>query len=55
MASFGLTLANRGVIIGADEGGELIGALGITGDSGENDEAVAIEAIKKCGFTPDLS
>jgi uncharacterized protein GlcG (DUF336 family) len=43
-----------GVIIRAHEGGELIGALGITGDSGENDEAVAVEAIKECGFTPDL-
>ena len=44
-----------GVIIRARAGGELIGALGITGDTGENDEAVAIEAIKECGFTPDLS
>jgi uncharacterized protein GlcG (DUF336 family) len=44
-----------GVIIRAREGGELIGALGITGDTGENDEAVAIAAIKECGLTPDLS
>jgi uncharacterized protein GlcG (DUF336 family) len=44
-----------GVIIRAQGGGELIGALGITGDTGENDEAVAIEAIKECGLTPDLS
>ena len=44
-----------GVIVRAQAGGELIGALGITGDFGENDEAVAIAAIKECGFTPDLS
>ena len=44
-----------GVIIRARDSGELIGALGITGDSGENDEAVAVEAIQECGFNADLS
>ena len=43
-----------GVMIRAKDG-ELIGALGITGDSGENDEAVAIKAIEDCGLIPDLS
>jgi len=43
-----------GVLIREREGGELIGALGITGDSGENDEAVAIAAIEACGFKADL-
>ena len=44
-----------GVMIRDREGGELIGAIGITGDSGENDEIVAIEAIKECGLQADLS
>jgi len=44
-----------GVLIRARDGGELYGAIGITGDSGENDEAVALEAIRECGFNADLS
>ena len=44
-----------GVMIRDREGGELIGAIGLTGDTDENDEMVAIEAIKECGLTPDLS
>ncbi|HUL94002.1 MAG TPA: heme-binding protein [Burkholderiales bacterium] len=43
-----------GVLIREREGGELMGALGVTGDSGENDEAVAVEAIEACGFKADL-
>lgn len=44
-----------GVLIRARADGELLGALGVTGDSGENDEQVAIEAIEECGFKADLS
>ena len=44
-----------GVMIREQVSGELLGAIGITGDSGENDEMVAVEAIKECGFTADLS
>jgi uncharacterized protein GlcG (DUF336 family) len=43
-----------GVIIKARDSGEILGALGITGDSGENDEKVAIEAIEACGFRAEL-
>ena len=43
-----------GVLIRARDD-ELLGALGITGDSGENDEAVAVEAIQECGLKADLS
>jgi uncharacterized protein GlcG (DUF336 family) len=43
-----------GVIIKARDSGEILGALGITGDSGENDEKVAIEAIEACGFKAEL-
>ena len=42
-----------GVLIRRD--GRIIGALGITGDTGENDEMVAVQAIEACGFTADLS
>jgi len=44
-----------GVLIRTRADGELLGALGITGDSGENDEQVAVEAIEACGFKADLS
>ena len=44
-----------GVIIRDAPGGKILGAIGITGDTGENDELVAIDAIKECGFEPDLS
>jgi uncharacterized protein GlcG (DUF336 family) len=44
-----------GVLIRLRDSGELIGALGITGDTGENDEAVAVEAIEECGLKADLS
>lgn len=35
------------------EGGEIIGAVGVTGDSSDNDEACAIAAIEAVGLTPD--
>jgi len=44
-----------GVLIRARDDGDLVGAIGITGDTGENDEAVAIAAVEECGFKADLS
>lgn len=44
-----------GVLIRARADGELLGAIGITGDSGENDELVAVQAIEQCGWQADLS
>ncbi|WP_113912940.1 GlcG/HbpS family heme-binding protein [Roseovarius dicentrarchi] len=35
------------------QGGAILGAVGITGDSSANDEACAIAAIEKAGFTAD--
>ena len=35
------------------ENGAIIGAVGITGDSSDNDEACAIAAIEAVGFTAD--
>ncbi len=43
-----------GGILIRDSAGAIIGALGITGDTGENDEMVGVEAIRACGFQPDL-
>ncbi|MDA0998405.1 MAG: heme-binding protein [Proteobacteria bacterium] len=41
-----------GVLI-RDRGGEIIGAVGITGDSSDNDEACAIVGIEAAGLVPD--
>jgi len=34
-------------------GGEIVGAVGVTGDSSDNDEACAIAAIEAAGFEAD--
>lgn len=44
-----------GVLIRSREGRNIIGAIGATGDSGENDEAVVIEAVERYGFEADLT
>jgi uncharacterized protein GlcG (DUF336 family) len=43
--------APGGVLI--KSGGEIIGAVGISGDISENDEACAVFGIKAAGLTPD--
>jgi len=40
-----------GVLIKRD--GVILGAVGITGDNSDNDEACAISAIEKAGFVAD--
>lgn len=40
-----------GVLIKKD--GVIVGAVGVTGDSSDNDEACAISAIEKAGFVAD--
>jgi uncharacterized protein GlcG (DUF336 family) len=40
-----------GVLVRAADG-ELVGALGVTGDSSDNDEAAAVDAIRAVGFEP---
>lgn len=53
----GLTAASGGRIIAVPGGvliksdGEIVGAVGVTGDTSDNDEACAIHAIEKAGFT----
>ena len=35
------------------QGGRVVGAVGITGDTGENDEACAVAGIEAAGLDPD--
>ena len=39
-----------GGVLVQDQDGELVGAVGITGDSSDNDEAAAVEAIRAVGL-----
>lgn len=41
-----------GVLIRA-ESGDIVGAVGITGDTSDNDEAAAVAAIEATGYTAD--
>jgi uncharacterized protein GlcG (DUF336 family) len=41
-----------GVLI-RNEGGTIVGAVGITGDTSDNDEACAVAGISAAGFMPD--
>jgi len=45
--------APGGVLIRSGQGGEIVGAVGISGDVSENDEACAVAGIKAAGLTPD--
>ena len=42
-----------GVLIRAGEGGEILGAVGISGDTSDNDEACAVAGIEAAGFGAD--
>jgi uncharacterized protein GlcG (DUF336 family) len=42
-----------GVLIRDPANGKIIGAVGITGDTGENDELCAITGVKAAGLRPD--
>ncbi|RYJ00890.1 MAG: heme-binding protein [Acetobacteraceae bacterium] len=42
-----------GGVLVRDEEGRVIGAVGITGDTSDNDEICAVAGIKACGFTAD--
>lgn len=52
MLDGGILPVPGGVLI-RDAGGEIIGAVGITGDSSDNDEACAIAGIEAAGLTAD--
>ena len=42
-----------GGVLVRDAAGAIVGAVGITGDSSDNDEACAVAAIEAAGFTAD--
>lgn len=51
--SDGNIIPNPGGVLIRDKGGDIIGAVGISGDTGENDELCAVEGIKAAGLTAD--
>jgi uncharacterized protein GlcG (DUF336 family) len=42
-----------GGVLVKDAGGEIIGAVGISGDTSDNDEICAVAGIEAAGLTPD--
>ena len=42
-----------GVLIRAAQGGEIIGAVGISGDTSDKDEICAVHGIQAAGLAPD--
>lgn len=53
-ASGGKFIPCMGGVLIRDAAGRTLGAVGVTGDSGENDEAVAVAAIQACGLQAEL-
>lgn len=49
MSEGGMVPAAGGVIV-CDEGGIIVGAIGVTGDTSDNDEACALAAIEAVGL-----
>jgi uncharacterized protein GlcG (DUF336 family) len=49
----GRMIPNPGGVLVRDAAGKVIGAVGISGDAGANDEACAIAAIQACGAVAD--
>jgi uncharacterized protein GlcG (DUF336 family) len=54
-ASHGRFITVYGGVLIRDKAGDLIGAIGVTGDTGENDERIAVAPLEHCGFVADLS
>jgi uncharacterized protein GlcG (DUF336 family) len=52
LANDGLVPVPGGVLI-KDANGKIIGAVGVSGDTSDNDEAIAADAIKAAGFAAD--
>lgn len=51
--SQGRMVAVRGSVLVRDTAGRLLGAVGISGDTADNDEACAVAAIEAAGLQPD--
>jgi uncharacterized protein GlcG (DUF336 family) len=52
-ASQGRLIAVPGGVLIKDDSGEIVGAVGVTGDTSEKDEYAAIEGIKAVGLKSD--
>jgi uncharacterized protein GlcG (DUF336 family) len=52
-ASNGRMVPVPGGVLVRDAGGAIIGAVGISGDTSENDEVCAVHGIKSAGLVPD--
>jgi uncharacterized protein GlcG (DUF336 family) len=52
-AGGGIVPVPGGVLIRDGDGGEILGAVGITGDTSDNDEACAIAGIEAAGLQAD--
>lgn len=55
VASNGRFIPVLGGILIRDKAGALLGALGITGDTADNDELVAVEAVQQAGLVADTN
>jgi uncharacterized protein GlcG (DUF336 family) len=53
VASEGKVVPNAGGVLIRDSDGTIIGAVGISGDTSENDEACAVAGIKAAGLKAD--
>lgn len=53
VASGGRLVPNPGGVLIRDAGGVVLGAVGISGDTGDNDEIIAVAGITAAGLTPD--
>ena len=52
-ASGGRVVTNPGGVLIKDAGGDIIGAVGISGDTSDKDEACAVAGIEAAGLKPD--
>jgi len=52
-ASGGRLVPNPGGVLIRDAGNQIIGALGISGDTGDNDEIIAVAGIEAAGLKAD--
>ena len=49
----GMFVPVPGGVLVKDSAGEIIGAVGVSGETSDNDEQAAIAGIQACGFTAD--
>ena len=53
VASGGRIVPVPGGVLIRDDGGEIVGSVGISGDTSDKDEACAVHGIRSAGLTPD--